>query len=533
MVERSSVRPGRSGCAALKRVLNLLAVAAVAACGSACETTPHEQVLRLPIASEPPTLDWNVATDNVSLRVLTQIMEGLTFIDAHGQVRPALAERWVYQPEVPSYIFVLKKGVVWSDGVPLTSAHFVESIKRLLSPETGSQYAYFVFDINGARCFNEGRCPWSQVGVKALDKRTVQFILEKPAVYFPYIVSFMVTYPIRPDVLEARGEKAFEPPFPVVGPYVPLEWRHHYKIVLATNPRYHGRKPFVPRVEMYVVEEPLTALLLFETGDLDMAPLFPLAYRRYRTDPRFRDVTVFRGYYYGFHITQEPVNHVELRRALAMAINREAVAEALRGIATPASSWIPPGMSGYNPRVGLRFDPEEARKWLEKYYKETGRNSVELTIYFNASPENQVVAENVQEQWKKNLNINVNLEMMEWNAYLQMLDENPPAVFRLGWGADFPDPHNFMEIFTSWSGNNHTGWHSSLYDRLIIEASQERDSKRRFELYTRAQPLLLEEDVVIVPLFFSRATYLTNPHFRNLEITPMDILYVKDVVPED
>lgn len=511
----------------LKKKFPLIFLLILSCASSGGNSSGKERVLRIPLASEPPTLDWNIATDNVSFRVITQIMEGLTSINPQGEAVPCLAERWEYNEKELSFTFYLKKGVFWSDGVPLTSRHFIDSLLRLLDPKTGSEYAYFVYDIKGARCFNEGKCNEKDLKVEALGDHILKFYLEKPAVYFPYLFAFMVNFPIRKEVI--KGSSFPEPPFPVVGPYIPEEWRHHYKITLRSNPLYHGNQPPVGKIEFYVIEEPLTSLLLFERGFLHLAPLFPVAYEKYREHPSFRQTTVFRGYYYGFNIQKKPVNNIFLRKALAHSIDRREIVKLMRGTASPAVSWIPPGMFAHNPSLGLEFDLKKAKYNYEMFLNSPEGKNAELTIYFNASPENQIVAENIQAQWKKNLGLNVKLEMMEWNAYLQMLNLDPPPVFRLGWGADFPDPHNFMEIFASWSGNNHTNWKNEEYDELIRRGASENNPLERKKIYDRAQKILLEDDAVIIPLFFSSAAYLSSTETENLILTPMDILSLKDV----
>jgi len=206
-----------------------------------------------------------------------------------------------------------------------------------------------------------------------------------------------------------------------------------------------------------------------------------------------------------------------------MSIDRREVVEILKGGEIPATSWIPPGLIGFKEDAGVIFDPFKAKELLEKGL--SGRTPPVINLAFNYSIENRIIAENLQEQWRKNLGVRVELDSMEWKAYLSMLEEDPPQLFRLGWGADFPDPDNFMNLFKSTSGNNHTNWQNQGYDRLIEDAAKETEPAIRKMLYDKAQSILLVEDCVIIPLFFSSQVYLVQKNIDGLKINPLDILY--------
>ncbi|HLG23054.1 MAG TPA: peptide ABC transporter substrate-binding protein, partial [Candidatus Manganitrophaceae bacterium] len=512
--------------------MSLLALSAIFFFEKGPDRPPDsESVFRMNLSSEPPTLDWSLATDNVSIRVIENLMEGLAEYDSNLRPRPALAERWEVSPDGLRYLFHLRKDVYWTDGRRVTAADFEYAWKRLLDPKTASEYAYFLYDIQNAAEYNGGGIQdRDKVGVKAVDDDTLQVDLKKPAVYFPSIVTFTATFPQRRDLIEKYGERWTDPERLVTcGPFRLKEWRHEYKLVLTANDRYYGGRPPLDRIIFYIVEEETTALTLYETGDLDRVALPPVAIPHYRTRPDYLHAPFLRGYYYGFNVEKPPFNDVRVRRAFSMAVDRSEIPRVLKGGEIPATSWVPEGMLGHNPKIGLGFDPKRARGLLAEAGYPGGKGLPPITLAFNTDPTNRLIAEQIQAQWKRNLGAEVALDNMEWKVYLKRLKDDTPQIFRLGWGADYPDPDNFLNLFTGAGGNNNTHWKNGAYDRLISEAASEPDESRRVSLYDEAQRILTEQDVPIMPLFFAAQNLLVQPTVQGLEINAMDLLYLKKV----
>lgn len=492
---------------------------------------PKLTSFRMALNDEPPTLDWNLATDGVSFLVITNLMEGLTEYDQDLNAKASIAKRWTVSEDGLIYTFYLRKDVYWSDGLPVTASDFEYSWKRLLSPATAAEYAYFLYDIKNAYEYNTGQLTdASQVGVKALSPGVLEVQLKKPVVYFPSITTFMVTFPIRRDIIEKYGDRWTEPDHIVTnGPFQLSEWRHEYRLTLQANPHYYGNPVHLDQILYFVINEPTTALTLYETGDLEMVDLPPEAIPTYRGSPEHLKKPLLRGYYYGFNIEKFPFNDVRIRRAFSMAINRKEIPRILKGGEAATSSWIPEGVFGYNPTIGLPFNPEKARSLLKKGGYPEGKNFPEITISYNTGAVNRLIAENVQEQLRRTLGIRVLLDNQEWKVYLKRLKVDTPSIFRLGWGADYPDPDNFMVLFHSRSGNNNTHWGSEEYDRLIARAAIEKEREKRQFLYDEAQRLLLEKDAVIVPLFTAVKNVLVKPYVIGLELNSMELLYLKKV----
>jgi oligopeptide transport system substrate-binding protein len=188
-------------------------------------------------------------------------------------------------------------------------------------------------------------------------------------------------------------------------------------------------------------------------------------------------------------------------------------------------------MPAHNAKIGLPFNAVEARRLLREAGYSDGKGFPPVVLAYNTEEDHKLVAEAAQSMWQRNLGVLVKLENQEWKVYLKQLQNDPPAIFRLGWGADYPDPDNFMKLFTANSGNNHTRWKNKEYDQLLELAARELDPKERAKLYDRAQKILCETALPIMPLFWVAESTLLNPHFTGLEFNSMARINLRDLRP--
>jgi len=500
-------------------------------CFNSSTSLENERVFRMALRSDPPTLDLSLATDNMSFDVLTNIMEGLTQYNADLEPIPAIAERWEFSEGGRVITYFLRKDVYWTDGQPVTAKDFEYSWKRLLNPATGAEYAYFLFDIENAQEFNSGKIKDSdQVGVHAISPKTLRVKLKKPVIYFPSITTFMVTFPLRKDIIDRYGDRWTDPENIVTnGPFRLSEWHHEYKLILKANKRFYDGPPLIDRILIFIVREANTELTLYETGELDMVKLPPVAIPHYKRSPEFIRLPLLRGYYYGFNVKTPPFDDVLVRRAFSHAIDRTQIPLILKGGEIPTSSWIPKGMFGHNPAVGPKFNPEKARELMVQAGFSGNKKFPPITAVYNTDPTNKLIAEFIQEQWKEHLNVTLNVESVEWKVFLNKLKVDTPQIFRLGWGADFPDPDNFMNLFTSTSGNNHMKWRNSRYDELISVGASEQNQIKRKAIYDQAQEILTNTDASIISLFGLTQNMLIKDYVKGFEVNSMEILYLKKI----
>ena len=492
------------------------------------------ETLRWSVGAEPPTLDWSKSTDTTSALVIRNIMDGLIRYDFSGNkpsIRPALARSYTASPDKTKWVFHLKS-VQWSDGRPLTADHFVDGWERLLNAKTGSEYAYFLFPVKNARAYNEGRIKdFRRVGVKRGPKGELIVHLEKGLSHFPFLLTHPSTFPLRKDVVESKGRVWSNPENIVtLGAYRLIRWDHDKALILERNKTYYGAQPAVKKVIIYIVPEGKTMRDLFLAGRLDVASGLSsrdLTFLKKRKE--YRNHHILSLYYYGFNVKNPVLKDVRVRKALIHAVSREEIVRLLNGGQKPLKSWIPEGIFGYNEQIGLSFDPEKALRLLDEAGYKNRSSFPRVKLSYNTTADHKMIAENVQSQLKRNLNIDIELINQEWKTYLQRLSSGNTEIFRLGWVADYPDPDNFMNLMTSFSDNNHTYWGLEEYDRLILKAMSLPNGSQRQTLYDKAQKILLEREAVVFPLFAGVSHLLISPRLKKYSLNAMSEVYFGDM----
>jgi oligopeptide transport system substrate-binding protein len=255
----------------------------------------------------------------------------------------------------------------------------------------------------------------------------------------------------------------------------------------------------------------------------------PLEIERLKALPAYRNSPFLRGYYYGFNINKPPFNDVRVRRAFAHAVDRSQITSLLKGGQIPTTSWVPKGMPGYEPNVGLKFDVKKAKKLMAEAGFPDGKGFPDITFMFDTRDDNKLIAERLQSLWSTNLGVHLRAQNEDWKVYLNRLKSDVPAMYRLGWGADYPDPNNFLDLFTSYSENNHSQWKSKEYDALIEKAAGESSTPKRMAMYKKAQQMVLEDQAIIIPLFIDALNVLVAPSVKGLKLNAMDHLHLKDI----
>jgi oligopeptide transport system substrate-binding protein len=492
---------------------------------------PIPGTLRFNLANEPPSLDWSIATDQSSIWVLNNLMEGLTRFDPDLKPIPALATSWDVLDDGKRYVFHLRPDARWTDGQKVTAGDFVYSWRRLVDPATAGEYAYFIYMVKNAEDINLGRNKdLTSLGVRALDDETLEVELARPVVFFPMVTAFICTFPMRADVVEKWGDNWTEPGKIVTcGPYRLTEWRHEYRMTLARNDGYYGPRPGLDRVVFYMVNEESTSLSLYLTGGLDVVDPMPApAIPTYEKSPEYVNYPYLSMYFYGFNVTRPPVDNPLVRAALAHGIDRRQFPNILKGHQIPWATVLPYGLAFANPDLGREFDPARAKALLAEAGYPDPASLPTIVISYNTLEMHKMIAEFVQQQWQENLGIKVELNNMEWKVFLKELQTDPPMVWRLGWNLDYPDPDSIAGIFTSDSGNNHTRWRSPEYDALALAAAEEPDPAARQAMYDRLQRMIVQDNTIIVPLYSYTRNQLIHPWVKNFPANGLDLLYFHD-----
>ncbi len=502
---------------------------------TACERPPtgaEPGTLRLNVGSEPPTLDWSLAADGTSIEIVANMMLGLTQYKPDLSCAPACAKSWEILDGGRRYLFHLRRDVLWSDGRRVVASDFVFAWLRLLAPNTASQYAYFLYDIVNAQDYNLGKIKdVTKLGIRAIDPETLEVRLKEPKAYFLYLTAFCPTYPLRQDVIEKWGKHWTEPGHIVTnGPFMLSKWEHEYKIELVSNPKFVEGEPPLRKLKLFMIPEQATAFALYENNQLDFIDNRSFStsdVERRRTSPEYHSLPLLRNNYLGFNVHKAPFDDVRVRRAVSMAIDRSIFPRILRRGEEPSGTWIPPALLGYSATSATSFDPVQAHKLMAAAGYTSDKKLPPIELLYPNREDTRLVVEAIQDQLKQNLNLNVELVNQEWRVYLETLRRDAPPLFRASWGADYPDPETFMNLFTSHNGNNNTGWSNAPYDQLLVQASCEQNSAKRAKLYATADALLCKTEAPIVPTYLSTLNVMIKPWVHGISLNPLDLQFFK------
>ena len=485
--------------------------------------------------AEPQTLDPALMTGVAGMTVARELLEGLTRLHPRTlRPEPGVARSWDLSADGRQYTFHLRESR-WSNGDPVTAHDFLYSWERVLNPETtGSSYAYMLFCLTGAREFNEGAlADFGQVGARAEDDRTLVVTLERPMPYFLSLAAFATLYPVHRATVEKYGDRWTRAENIVGnGAFVMKSWFPHKEIVLEKNDSYwDAGNVALDRVRALAVEKAETGWMMYMRGETDWIRSIPMP----RTDEAKKrsDYTAapyFGTYFYRFNVTQKPLDDPRVRKALAMAIDRQSLCKnVLRAGQEPAFSHVPPMIEGYEGSAGFAYDPGAAREQLAAAGFPGGKGMRKITILYNTSEAHKKIAEVVQDMWKRELGIEVELVNQEWKVYLSSVTNMDYDVARGSWIGDYLDPNTFLDMFVTGGGNNRTGWSNERYDRLVEAAAATVDEQKRAGILREAERILVLEELPIIPLYFYVAEYLLRPGVEGFYSNPLNIHPLRSV----
>lgn len=491
------------------------------AANSGEEKLAADQTLRINLSAEPPTFDPAQAQDSQANTVLKTMYEGLTRMDESGEPQPAAAEKW--EANGNKITFHLRKDAKWSNGDPVKASDFVFAWERVLSPNTqpAAPYAYQLYYLKNGQEYNEGKVKdFSQVGVKALDDYTLEVELIAPTPYFVGLTSFYTYYPVHPSVKNDPKWAVDQSKMIVNGAFTLTNWTKGQTIEVTKNENYWGKDQIkLSKISMSLVNSGATELTSYRNDELDRAgqpngeiPTDQIPIVRDQLKDEYKVKGIASTYYYEFNVTAKPFDNVKIRKAFAMAIERQAIVDKItQGGQVPAFGYVPPGVKGVkdefrteNPDAGFFTENvEEAKKLLEEGMKEEGYTKLpEITLIYNSSEAHKKLALAVADMWKKNLNVDVKTENQEWAVFIENRQNLNYQIARAGWSADYNDPMTFIDMWTSNSGNNTTGFKNADYDKLVQDAKTSSDNAKRNEDFKKAEEILIKDNMILMPVYY-------------------------------
>ncbi len=463
-------------------------------------TPASKQVLTFPNVGTTDIggLDPALGPDANSAVAVSMIYSGLVKSDINLNVVPDQAT-WDISNNNTIYTFHIKPGITFSDGAPVTAQTYIYTLTRALLPVVKSGIAsFFEANIVGADAVNSGKTK-TLAGVKAIDAQTLQITLTKPTPYFLEVLTNSLYYPLNEKIINQYGQTNWVNHAAGngigTGPFMVKEWDHNVKMVLVPNPHYYGAKTRLSEVDMLFVNDPSTAFNAYRAGQYAFVwNLSPQDQQTAKNMPGFIRHSLLESDLLFFDNTKPPFNNVAVRQAFAYATDKVTLAHAIfKDTVTPAPTIIPPGMPGYQPNYpGLPYDKVKAKQLLLSVYPDVSQVPPIIFSY----PSSQVTldeASALQQMWQNALGIQVRLNSVELNAYNQETANHQIQFGFTQWGADFPDPYDWLALnLTTNAPNNNGDWSNAQFDQLIKQAEQI-TGDARITLYNQAEQIAVTD----------------------------------------
>ena len=536
--------PSARGLAALAAALAIaLALSACTRRETAVTLGNRTGVLHVGNGAEIQSLDPQLAGGSVDHNVLSALFEGLITLDEETfQPRPGAAERWTISPDGLVYTFHFRHGAKWSNGDPLDARDFLYSFRRALTPTFGSEYKDALYPVKNAEAFARGQITdFAAVGIRTRDDFTLEIELDRPTPYFITVLRANVCFPVHRASVESAGRRmedrtarwTRDRPLVSNGPFRLREWKDHLHVALEKNPHYwDAARVRLNGIFFYPSESTQTQELAFRAGQLHTTWDVPLSkVESYRRDAPglLRVEPYFESYFIRFNTRHRLLTDARVRRALALAIDRDAIVRhVLRGGQTPATALTPPGLGGYVPPSTVTYDPAAARRLLAEAGYPDGKGLPPLELTTISSEINQRIAEAVQQMWRRDLGLEVTIVQKEFKVLLDSLDTLDYTVARGRWIAEYPDAMTYLTIFTTGNGVNGTGFADAGYDAQLAAATRLANPAARLTALQAAERYLMEQ-MPVAPIYWGSRTTLVATSVRGWKKSPLGFHNYKDV----
>jgi len=500
-----------------------------------------KKVFRFAEYGEPPNLDPHHSFNSFSTAITYGVLEGLTRING-GKVQPGMAESWDISEDGLTYTFHIRDAK-WSDGKPVTAQDFEYSFKRLINPETHSDYGFFGPYFVGGEDYWQGKTKdASTVGVKALDDKTLEIKLNTPLKFFLNLMGWCGFHPVRQDYVEKYGDGygADVEKLAYNGPFLLKEWKHEEGLNLVKNPDYWDKDSIkLDEVNMLVIPDPTTLVNMYETGQLDFAQLTKNDIPKYEAEGTLISTVKPRIFWYHFQVSDEEkgefLSNVNFRKAIGYAIDRNAFTKYLLADGSlPLTRVTPPGVHGLKIDhveefpIGeeffpLKAEPEKANEYLDKALEELGKTRADLPtfeILVNDKPESKIVVEASQDMLEKNLGLDIEIRLLTSKQKWDDMINNRFEIVYGSWSMDFDDPINLLDTWVNGGGTNTMGWYNQEFEDAVKFVNSTTDMELRAETIDKAEKMLLEE-AMMVPLYVKGVVYTQRDYVKNFNRDPI------------
>ncbi|MGH0487348.1 peptide ABC transporter substrate-binding protein [Bacillus mycoides] len=495
------------------------------------ETEAKKQVLNVTVSEEIPSLDTAKTMDGTSAHVMQNIFEGLYVLDDQDQPIPAVAKSFKRSEDGKKYTFDLRKDAKWSNGDSVTANDFMFAWRRAVSHETASQYAYMLFYVKNAKEINKGTMPLDELGVKVINDYKLEVELEQPIPYFLQLLALPIYLPQHESFLKEQGKNyALEPSNLIYnGPFVLEKWKHEQEFQLKKNDTYWDKKKVkLEEINFQIVKDTMTAVNLYEAGDLDRVPINSQFVDKYKGNKQLHmssdpGIAMLR-----FNEKNNALANKKVRQSISLALNKEDfVAHFINNGAKPASGLVPVGHINEATDKDFRkengdispYDLQKAKKIWEEAKKELGVEQIKLEFLTFEQDNAKRMAEYIKGDLEKNLHgLTIQIKQQPFKQKLQLEQTGEYDISMVNWGPDYKDPISYLEIFTTSNPNNKMSYSNPHYDELIKKAKNDfvLDQKKRWESLREAEQVILE-DAAVAPLYHIGSAYVQKDYVKGIE----------------
>lgn len=500
-----------------------------------------EHQLRVNIPGEPATLDPRKGGDLVSSMLHFLLFEGLTRLNPDSTTSPAQAESIEISEDQKTYIFHLRN-CKWSDGTPVTAYDFEKSWKDILQPDFPSVNAHLLYPIKNAREAKQGIYSVHEVGITAKDAKTFIVELENPVAYFLQLTAFCVLFPINHHLDHKFHDWAYhgDERFVCNGPFRFAKWTHDQEMVLEKNPHYwDADKVKLDSIRINMIEDELTALQMYEKGDIDMLglPLSPLPLDSLQelSQKGLLNINPVAGTKVCYYNTERfPFNNLSLRKAFAYAINRKVMMECVSDLKEEiAMEAIPPLLK--NKLANPYFndgDLSQAKDCFNKGLKELGIKPSDLqdiALSYSHSESDHRIAHILQQQWLDVLGVKIKLEKLTHPQLLEKMTQRDFSIAQYAWLAQYNDQMNILDRFKhKHNAKNYSGWEIPEYSEYLELSHQQTDASDRLQTLAQAESLLMSH-MPVIPLFHTTFALLIKPYVHDARLSPIGDIYFEKI----
>jgi oligopeptide transport system substrate-binding protein len=531
----------------MKKIFSLFLIMAISVsifsgCNNEKEET-NERFLRIAVDVDLPSMDQDIATDGLSFEVIAETTEGLYSTDENGETIPAIAESYEVSEDGLVYTFKLRSDAKWNNGDAVKAGDFVFAWRRLLDPETASEYNFIgeVAGIKNAAKVVEGKVEKEELGIKAEDDTTLIVELDRPVPYFISLMSFPTFFPLNEDFVNEKGEEyALEAENLLAnGPYKMTSWNKGYGFTLEKNKDYYDSENVkLDGIEYKVIKDSQTAVLKYDSNELDMVKLSAELVDKYKTSDAYTQIPAGYVWYVTPNNESELFSNVNARKAIQHAINKEHIVENLLNDGSIVADYIVPESLAASPdgkdfreSAGTYsiYDKDLALEFWNKAKKELKKDEFTVEFLFDDADTVKKMSEFIQAELETNLpGLTVELKSQPKKNRLDIMTNGDYDIGLTRWGPDYADPLTYLDLFLTGAINNYPNYSNEEYDKLVKESANELagDAEVRWEAMIEAEEILLEDGAAIVPIYQTGYSYLINPSVSGIEPHTLGVPFI-------